>query len=361
MAAVELGPIAGVGILGAGTAFPACTLDNLEVLRAMPQAARRGSAGPGGGAPDDEQLRFAAEALREGLGLWKRSWAHLPGTPLDHSAEETTLDLSLRAARAALADAGLEPADVSLLLSCTSTPHRMTSTLSAAVGSGLGARAACMDTRTGCSAGLFALTTAALYVSAGATGEGVALITGAETFSKVLPPQSRIAQLSLGDGAAALVIGRKEGAALLSAFLETDGSLGRLITTDGALPPTQGELERGGYLLSGAPDELLQFVPGKYLAALSAAFARAGVDGARLDLYVPHQTSASLIAAVCEQAGIPAARAFVNVAGHANIGSAGWMAALCEARAAGRCQDGALVGLAAVGGGMSWGAAVLRW
>jgi 3-oxoacyl-[acyl-carrier-protein] synthase-3 len=356
MAAVELGPIAGVGILGAGTAFPARTLDNLEVLRGLPQPARRR-----GAAPDEEQLRFAAEGMRDSLGLWKRSWAHLPGTPLDHATEETTLDLSLRAARAALSDAGLTAADVSLVLSCTSTPHRMTSTLSAVVGSGLGARAACMDTRTGCSAGLFALTTAALYVNAGATGKGVALITGAETFSKVLPHESRIAQLSLGDGAAALVVGRKEGAALLSAFLESDGSLGRLSTTDGALPPTQAEWERGGYLLSGAPDELLQVVPGKYLAALSAVLGRARVEGGDLDLYVPHQTSASLIAAVCQTAGIPAARAFVNVAEHANIGSAGWMAALCEARAAGRCRDGALVALAAVGGGMSWGAAVLRW
>ena len=362
MAAVELGPIAGVGILGAGTAFPARTLDNLEVLRSLP--ARRGGVVLGAArtaTADDEQLRFLAEGMRESLGLWKRSWAHQPGTPLDHATEETTLDLSLRAARAALADAGLTAADVSLVLSCTSTPHRMTSTLSAVVGSGLGARAACMDTRTGCSAGLFALTTAALYVSAGATGKGVALITGAETFSKVLPPESRIAQLSLGDGAAALVVGRKEGAALLSAFLETDGALGRLSTTDGALPPTQGEWERGGYLLSGAPDELLQVVPGKYLAALSAVFGRARIEGADLDLYVQHQTSAPLIASVGQLAGIPAVRAFVNVAEHANIGSAGWMAALCEARAAGRCKDGALVGLAAVGGGMSWGAAVLRW
>ena len=358
MAAVQLGPIGGVGILGAGTAFPARTLDNLEVLRALPQPARRRAPGT---APDEEELRFVAEGMRESLGLWKRSWAHLPGTPLDHAAEETTPGLSHRAARNALADAGLTAADVSLILSCTSTPHRMTSTVSASVGSGLGARAACMDTRTGCSSGLFALATAALYVNAGATGSGVALITGAETFSKVLPPQSRIAQLSLGDGAAALVVGKKHGAALLSAFLESDGALGRLITTDGALPPTQAELERGGYLLSGAPDELLQIVPGKYLAALSAALARAGVAAGDLDLYVPHQTSASLIAAVCEKAGIPAARAFVNVAEHANLGSAGWMAALCEARAAGRCKEGMLLGLAAVGGGMSWGAAVLRW
>ena len=355
MAAVELGPIDDVGILGAGTAFPERTLDNFEVLRGLPPEAlgRRGR-------PDEEELRFVADGLRQSLGLWKRHQSHLPGTPLDHAGEETTLDLSVRAARAALADAKLRASDVSLVLCCTSTPHRMTSTTSAGVGTALGARAACMDTRTGCSAGLFALSTAALFVHGGATGGGVALVIGAETFSKVLPPQSRLAQLSLGDGAGALVVGRLPGARLLSAFLETDGALGRLITTDGALPPTEAELRRGGYLLSGAPDELLQVVPGKYQAALSAALARARIAPGDLDLYVPHQTSAALIASVCAGAGIPLERAFLNVHEHANIGSAGWIAALAEARAAGRCPRGTLLGLAAVGGGMSWAAAVLK-
>ena len=355
MAAVELGPIDDVGILGSGTAFPARTLDNFEVLRGLPPEAH-GRRGP----PGDEELRFVADGLRQSLGLWKRSQAHPPGAPLDHATEETTLDLSVRAARGALQDAGLSSSDVSLVLCCTSTPHRMTSTLSAGVGTALGAKAACMDTRTGCSAGLFALSTAALFVHGGATGSGVALVIGAETFSKVLPPHSRLAQLSLGDGAGALVVGRLPGARLLSAFLETDGALGRLITTDGALPPTEAELQRGGYLLSGAPDELLQIVPGKYQAALSAALARAHLSPGDLGLYVPHQTSASLIASVCAGAGIPLERAFINVHEHANIGSAGWIAALSEARAAGRCPRGTVLALAAVGGGMSWAAAVLK-
>src|SRR5437588_151205 len=96
---------------------------------------------------------------------------------------------------------------------------------------------------------------AALAVAA---GSGPALVVGAETFSKIVPPQSRTAALALGDGAAALIVGRRGGARLLSAVFQTDGALGKLITTDGALPPTEGEIARGGYLLSGAPDELLQ-------------------------------------------------------------------------------------------------------
>src|SRR5207237_8299172 len=100
-------------------------------------------------------------------------------------------------------------------------------------------------------------------------GTGPALIVGAETFSKIIPPQHRAAQLALGDGAAALVLGRRDGCALEAASMETDGALGRLITTDGALPPTEAEIARGGYQPSGVPDELAQIVPQKYQAAIS--------------------------------------------------------------------------------------------
>jgi len=264
MAAVLLGPIDGIGILGAGCAFPARSLDNLDVLRALPAEAR----GRRSGLPDVEELRFLAEGTRQSLGLWSRAWAHQPGTPLEPAQEEDALSLAVRAARAALEDAGVKSSDLSLILCATSTPPRMTSTLSAALGFALGAQAACMDTRTGCSGALFALATGALFAQAGA---GLVLLVGAETFSKIIPPSSRLAQLSLGDGAGALVLGRKKGAAILSAFLESDGSLGKLISTDGALPPTHAEIDRGGFFLSGAPDELLQLVPGKYQAAIDTA------------------------------------------------------------------------------------------
>ncbi len=340
MAAVELGPIDGIAILGGGTAFPSRELQNAEVLRGLPAPPR-----------SDEQLQFLAAGARETLGLERRRWAHPVGAPLDHASEETTLDLALRASRAALHDSGVAAGELSLILCATSTPHRMTSTVAAPLGSALGAAAACMDTRTGCSGGLFALTTAALYLGA---GSGPALIVGAETFSKIIPPQHRGAQLALGDGAAALVIGKRKGAQLVSAFLETDGALGRLITTDGALPPTESEIARGGYQLSGAPEELSQVVPQKYAAAIGAALKRAG--SATIDLFVPHQTSRELIAKVAAGSKIPLARTFINVERHANIGAAGWMAALVEAREEGRCPSGTRLLLASVGGG---GAAVL--
>lgn len=351
MPAVVHGPIEDVGVLGAGCAFPAHELTNAEVLRAIASFTWPGRE------MSDEQLAFMAQGLTETIGVDRRAWAHVVGLPLDHARETTTLDLAVDAARRALSDAHVAAEDLSLVVVTTSTPHRMTSTLSAQVGAAVGARAACMDVRSGCSGGLFALSTASLHVGAGC---GPALVIGTETFSKVVPAASKIAAVSLGDGAGALVVGRREGARLASIFLETDGSLGRLITTDGALPPTEAEVARGGYVLSGAPEELTATVPAKYAAAIDAALARARIDASAIDLFVPHQTQVPLLRAVATSAGVAPERTFVNVHRHANIGAAGWIVAFAEARAEGRLPRGSTALVAAVGGGMSWGAAVLR-
>jgi 3-oxoacyl-[acyl-carrier-protein] synthase-3 len=341
--AFEIGPLDGISVLGGGSAFPALELTNEEVLRAF--------------GLEGERLRFVAHGARETMGVWKRAWAHRVGAPLAHGSENTTLDLAIRAGRSALADSGLDAGALSLVLVATSTPHRMTASVAAAVGSALGARAACADVRGGCSAGILAFAQASLAVAA---GNGPALVIGAETFSKIVPPESRAAALALADGAAALVVGRRDGARLLAASFETDGALGRLISTDGAMPPTEAELTRGGYLLSGAPDELAATVPGKYESAISRALGRAGLGPDAIDLFAPHQTSSELIAKVAARAGIAHARVFSHVERHANIGAAGWLCALVEARAEGRCPPGARVLAASVGGGMSWGALVLQ-
>jgi 3-oxoacyl-[acyl-carrier-protein] synthase-3 len=302
----------------------------------------------------DEELQFVATSLETTLGVRERYWSHVPGTPLHVEPEESVVDLAARAARAALENAGILAESLSMVLCGTSTPHRMTSTVSAQVALAIGASGAAMDTRTGCSGAMFALATGAHLVAGGA---GPVLVVGVDAFSRVLPPHSRLAAISLGDGAAALVLGAREGSAVESVFLRTDGSLGQLITTDGALPPTHAEIDRGGYWLSGAPDALTAVVPAKYEEAISAVMKRAGAN--EVDLFAPHQTSKTLIAELCRRCAIPPERAFISVERHANIGAAGWLAALHLSRE--RAQRGNRVLTAAVGGGMSWGAALLRW
>jgi 3-oxoacyl-[acyl-carrier-protein] synthase III len=346
MPPVEIGPIARLSLLGGGVAFPRRELDNQAVLQLIPDGRSR----------SDERNRFAAAALSETLGVERRAWAHVPGEPLDPAHEESTLDLAITAAERALAEARLPPSELSLVLCATSTPTRMTTTLSAQLGRALGARAASFDVRTGCAGGIFALATAALYHQAGA---GPMLVVGAETFSKIIPRASKLAMLTLADGAAALVLGAGSGS-LLSAFLMSDGGLGHLVGTDGALPPTADEIARGGYLLSGEPDELAQAVPGRYHEALLGALERARLSPGEIDLFVPHQTGRALMDAVRGRVGIAESRTYVNLSRHGNVGAAGWMAALIEARAEGRARPGEKVAVASVGGGLSWAAAVLE-
>ena len=341
MTALTIGPIDDFGVLGAGTAFPARVVGNLEVLKALPPEAW----GTRARVPDDEMVRFAATAMEQTLGVRERAWA----------VSETTLDLATQAAARALADAKLT--DVDLVLVASSTPHRWTSTLSAPLGAALGLSCPCMDVRTGCAAGMFALANAALFHQAGAQR---VLLVGTETFSKVIPRKSKMAAVSLGDGAGALVLGRVPGARLLAASMNTDGNLAGLVYTSGALPPTHEDLDRGGYVLSGDAEGLRSTVPEKYVSAITAVLERAKLTARDVDVYVPHQTSKDLIHEVCKRFELPTERAFINLHRHANIGAAGWVVALAEARGE-RLKPGQRVLLASVGGGMSWAAAMWEW
>jgi len=332
------GPFPRVGLLGASRYLPGEPIDNVAALGVL------------GRDGDPDQQAFAAKGIEQSLGLRQRHWTHRPGDGLDHGAEQSSLDLATEAARRALADASVDAEDLGLIVATTSTPHRMTSTLAAPVGAALGTTCPAMDLRTGCSAALFALQTGASLVQA---ADRPVLVVAAETFSKVIPSQHKMAVLSLGDGAAALVLGRREGASVHRVFLKTDGRLAGLITTTGALPPTLEEIARGGYVLSGAPEELAATLPAKYGEALDSVMGEH-------DLYVPHQTSLPLIREVAAAAGIDATKVYSDGVGdHANIGSAGWVAGLAEAWREGRLRRDETVLVAAVGGGMSWGAA--RW
>ncbi|MBL4849494.1 MAG: hypothetical protein JKY65_28525 [Planctomycetes bacterium] len=348
MPAARIGPIAGPTILGTGTAFPPLELNNSEVLARIAVRAGRD--------PDPARLAFAAKAIEAEHGLSKRAWTHDVGQALDPENELTSVDLGEQAAQAALADAGVAPGEVSVLLVATSSPHRMTSTVSAAIAARLGVRALCFDTRAGCAAGLYALSAAALYVAAGA---GPALVIGTETFSKVIPPDYKDSVISMADGAGALVLGAGEGA-LLGAYLETDGSLGHLVNTPGPMPPTQAAIEAGLYYLAGDPQGLKEAIPQAYETALAGALERAGLSAQDLDAYVPHQDGRQVVEGVCARIGVPLAKAWIAPERHANVGAAGWLVALAEARAEGFVKPGQRVALASVGGGMSWAGVVLR-
>lgn len=343
----SFGPFDGVAILGAARYLPGEPIDNSGALAACPKRA----------AIDDVRRQFLARGLEQTLGVHHRHWVHVPGTELRHGEEQTSVDLAEAAARAALDDAGVKPDALAHIFVVSSTPHRMTSTIAAPLGAALGTQAPAVDVRVGCAAGLFALQLAAATLAADPSAP--VLLVGAETFSKIIPAQHEAAVVALGDGAAALVLGHREGSAIDAIALATDGNLGGLVTTDGALPPTPAEIERGGYVLGGQPEGLAEAVPGKYRAVIDAALEKAGVKGKAIDLLVPHPTNRGMAEAVAHHVGARATYV-AGIAEHANIGAAGWIAALAEARRRGIYEPGQRVMVAAVGGGLSSGAAVFR-
>ncbi len=343
MSALVVRALRHITFSGWGTAFPALELDNEEVIRRLPSTFSSGRE------LDAERIAFLADGFRENSGVSRRAWAHLVGQPLDHANEATSATLGAEALRRALEVAKLDPKELSLVTVATSTPHRMTSTVSADIAARVGADCAAFDSRAGCASSLLALTTASHYVSGGA--EHVAVI-GAECFSKIIPQDSKVASLSLGDGAGALIVSRGKGS-LVSAYHRTDGTLGKLVSTSGALPPVAEDIARGGFVMSGDADELLSAIPGKYEEALASVLRDAAGP---IDWYVPHQTSIPLIRKFASR--VAAKHAFINVEKHANIGAAGTIVALAEALAAGHIGSGTRVLSAAVGGGMSWGSAL---
>jgi 3-oxoacyl-[acyl-carrier-protein] synthase III len=346
MGPVEIGVVDEIAVRGGATAFPALHIANEEALRLIGAGAGRSA----------EQLRSIAAGVAQSLGVTHRAWAHVPGTKLDPAHEESTLELAVAAGRGALEDAGVAASELALVLCATSTPHKAGATVAAGVGHVLATRAACLDIRGGCAAAMFGLATAALHVAAGC---GPVLLVAAETFSRVLPPANQVAALALADGAAAIVLARGRGRLRAAAFA-TDGTLAHLVP-DGAAPDLQDlALAAGAYFLSADPGELLDEVPRRYEAALAAVLRRGRLAAKDVDLLVAQQASRQLIADVCQRAGIPERRAYVNLDRHGNVGAASWLIALVEARAKGYAHPGSRVALAAVGGGMSWAAAVLE-
>lgn len=292
------------------------------------------------------------------VGLSKRQWTHLVGTPPDHS-EEHSVDLGVKAVQNLFDETGLTPDQVGLLLFASTTPHKITSASSCAVGAATGIKAPSLDLKAGCSTGLYALVTAALYVQAGL---GPVLLVAAETPSKYANPQIPETVMGVGDGAVALWLEKgspEQG--LLGGYLGADGELGVLVNTPGLLPPTAEALEQKQYYYHGDASSLKEAVPVRYLAAMQGALQQAGLTPADLDLYVPHQVNRQLTSKVAEMLGIPVEKQFHNLDRHASVAGAAVLIALLEALQAEQIKSGSKVGLNTVGGGLTWGGLVWQF
>jgi 3-oxoacyl-[acyl-carrier-protein] synthase-3 len=272
---------------------------------------------------------------------------------------ESCAFMATAAARAAMVDAGIEAAEVEAIIVATATPDQAFPATALRVQAALGAPGFGFDISAACTGFVYALSVADAMIRAGQVR--TALVIGAEVYSRILNWQDRGTCVLFGDGAGAVVLrrgvglGSREDRGVLSTHLHADGRLGDILYVDGAV----GRPECSGHLVMQGR-EVFRHAVGHMTDVVHEALAAHGFTGADIDWLVPHQANIRIIEGVGRKLGLPMARVVVTVAEHANTSAASIPLALAAAHADGRLQPGQLVLLEALGGGLSWGAAIVR-
>lgn len=273
---------------------------------------------------------------------------------------EFTSHLAIKAAERALPAAGLTPADIDLIVLATATPDQTFPATSVTVQAELGiTRGAAFDIQAVCSGFVFALATADAYLKTGAFKR--ALVIGAETFSRILDWEDRGTCVLFGDGAGALVLEGVDAdaagpAGLLTSHLRSDGRHRAKLYVDGG-PSTTGTA--GHLRMEGK--EVFKHAVGMITDVIEDAFAATGESAATIDWFVPHQANRRIIDASAQKLGIAPEKVVTTVDLHGNTSAASIPLALDVAVRDGRITQGNLVLLEAMGGGFTWGSALLRW
>jgi 3-oxoacyl-[acyl-carrier-protein] synthase-3 len=274
---------------------------------------------------------------------------------------ETTADLGCKAAEAALAHAGLTAQDIDLIVLATSTPDRTFPASATAIQDRLGIRhGVAFDLQAVCSGFVFGVSTADKFLRSGSHSR--ALVIGAETFSRILDWTDRTTCVLFGDGAGAIVLEAQDqpdgtaGRGVLTTHLRSDGRHTPKLYVDGG-PSLTGTV---GYLrMEGR--EVFKHAVGMITDVMNDAYAATGTSSSDLDWFVPHQANKRIIDASAEKLKIAPEKVVITVDRHGNTSAASIPLALDVAVKDGRIKQGDLVMLEAMGGGFTWGSALIRW
>ncbi len=274
---------------------------------------------------------------------------------------ETTASLGEAAARAALDNAGLTPADIDLIIVATSTPDNTFPATAVNIQNRLGmTHGFAFDMQAVCTGFVYAVATADVYIRGGLAKR--ALVIGAETFSRILDWNDRTTCVLFGDGAGALILESGEGQGttddrgVLTASLRSDGAHKDKLYVDGG-PSTTGTV--GQLRMEGR--EVFKHAVGMITDVIDAAFEATGTTADQLDWLVPHQANRRIIEGSAKKLSIPLEKVVITVDQHGNTSAASIPLALAVAAGDGRIKKGDLVMLEAMGGGFTWGSVLLRW
>ncbi|HEX6143378.1 MAG TPA: beta-ketoacyl-ACP synthase III [Geminicoccaceae bacterium] len=274
---------------------------------------------------------------------------------------ELTSDLAVAAATRALAQADLDVDSVDLVVVATSTPDHTFPAVATAVQRKLGmVRGAAFDVQAVCSGFVYALNIADNFIRLGQAE--TALVIGSETFTRILDWQDRRTCVLFGDGAGAVVLGAGHGRGdpsdrgILAARLGADGRHYDALWVDGG-PSSTGTT---GHLRMNGP-EVFRHAIGRLASVSRQVLEDVGLGTDSIDLMVPHQANRRILDGVAKRLGLAPEQVIVTVDRHANTSAASIPLALAEAAASGRLQAGQLLVMNAMGGGFTWGAALVRW
>lgn len=269
---------------------------------------------------------------------------------------ETTATLAHAAAVKALEHAGMAATAIDLIILATATPDQTFPSSATKVQAMLGIDdCIAFDVHAVCTGFLYALTVADSMLRSGSAE--TALVIGSETFSRILDWEDRATCVLFGDGAGALVLKREDGErGILATSLHADGRHNELLFVDGGPSTTQtvGKLRMKGR-------EVFRHAVVNLAGVLNEVLAEAGLNTADIDWVVPHQANARILDATARKLGLPPEKVIVTVDRHANTSAASVPLALDTAVRDGRIKRGDLLVLEAMGGGFTWGAAVLRY
>ncbi len=271
---------------------------------------------------------------------------------------ETAAFMGAQAARKALAMAGVAAEAVSAIILATSTPDQAFPSTAVHVQAALGAKNAFgFDISAACSGFIYALSVADGMIRCGQAGN--ILVIGSEVYSRILNFEDRGTCVLFGDGAGAVLLQAREGGVdgpgVLSTHLHSDGALAEILYVDGAV----GQRDRPGHLVMKGP-EVFRHAVTLLASAVNEALSANGLTSKDIDWLVPHQANRRIIDGVGRKLGLAGERVVITVDKHANTSAASIPLALAEAIGDGRIQPGQLLLLEALGGGLTWGSALLR-
>lgn len=300
----------------------------------------------------EERIDTSDEWIRSRSGIERRHFA---------AEGETTSQMAIAAAHEALRDAGMNADHVDTIIVATSTPDLTFPSCATMVQAGLGmTRGFAFDVQAVCAGFVFALANANALIVSGQSK--CVLVIGAETFSRILDMEDRSTCVLFGDGAGALLLeattgeGKNTDRGILSSDLNSDGRYREMLYVDGGVSTTG---TAGKLRMQGNP--LFRQAVEKLASTADAALGKAGLSHADVDWIVPHQANIRIIQGTAKKLNMSMDNVVVTVQDHGNTSAASIPLALYEGKKNGQIRENDVVVTEAIGGGLAWGAVVLRW